>query len=204
MLTLDAILPTRPPPTYTLSPSEQSRNYSPVLWKNLFELTAAASVTTGFILLATKLYLLLSSDLSLRLSPFAQRDWPSDPTVLAPKQFPVFLSPLTLRDLPSDPNLYKAYICRVFGIKSANVIDITGHIDRTRFIAAGGSGEVWEASWKGLDKNRIIGTPKALPMVVVKLVRLPPLRDEVRKGKRYKVSLRERQSGFHFIRLVRE
>ncbi|KIL54563.1 hypothetical protein M378DRAFT_753083 [Amanita muscaria Koide BX008] len=99
--------------------------------------------------------------------------------------------PLTERDLPSDPRLYKHYLCRVFSIQFTDVIDLTGHINRQRFIAAGGSGEVWEASWQGLDNNRLIGTPKALPMAVVKLVRIPPLRDEVQKAKRYKRMKRE-------------
>ncbi|KIL59847.1 hypothetical protein M378DRAFT_969685 [Amanita muscaria Koide BX008] len=138
-------------------------------------------------LLAAEHYLL---SLPSQPSPFAQRDWPSDPTVLAPKQYPLLFSPLTERDLPPDLNLYKAYLCPVFGIKSADVLDFTGHIDRTRFIAAGGSGEVWEASWKGFNKN-LIRTPKALPKVVVKLVRLPPFRDEVHKNKRFKRMKRE-------------
>ncbi|KIL56420.1 hypothetical protein M378DRAFT_1038342, partial [Amanita muscaria Koide BX008] len=99
--------------------------------------------------------------------------------------------PLTERDLPSDPRLYKSYLCRVFSIQFTDVIDLTGHINRQRFIAAGGSGEVWEASWQGLNNNRLIGTPKALPMAVVKLVRIPPLRDEVQKAKRYKRMKRE-------------
>jgi hypothetical protein len=109
---------------------------------------------------------------------------------------------LAQHDLLSDPNLYKAYICRALSIKSADVVDFTGHIYLSQFIAAGGVGDVYEASWKGLD-NPLIGTPQALPRVVLKLVKLRPLRDEAGKGKRYKVSPLERMACFHFIYLVR-
>ncbi|KIL54038.1 hypothetical protein M378DRAFT_174454, partial [Amanita muscaria Koide BX008] len=171
---------------YLLPPSLPSSRLSPLAQYN-----QPLYYSTLLVLQLLKLYqhFLLSSLPSSRLSPQAstQRDQPSDPTVLTPEQYRLLESPLTgltQHDLPSDPNLYKAYLCRVFSIKSADVIDFTGLVDRTRFIAAGGSGEVWEASWKGLDN-------RALPMVAVKLVRLPPLRDEVHKDKRFKTIKRE-------------
>jgi hypothetical protein len=97
----------------------------------------------------------------------------------------LFSAPHPTLQCPTDPSLYRDHLCRVFKIPPADVIDLTGYVDRSEFIAAGGSGDIWKGAWKGVD-----GSPlsQMLPSVAVKLIKLVPVK-EGEKDKRFKVSI---------------
>ncbi|KAM6494678.1 hypothetical protein JOM56_009301 [Amanita muscaria] len=69
--------------------------------------------------------------------------------------------------------------------QTADVVDLSGQIVCSEFIAAGGSGHIYKGRWTaGL-------TTFGLPTIAVKVISLPPLRDETKKRKRYKRIKRE-------------
>jgi hypothetical protein len=88
---------------------------------------------------------------------------------------------------PTSPSLYRYHLCRVFKIPQADVIDLTGYVDRSEFIAAGGSGEIWKGAWKGINGSTL-RNPQMLPNVVVKMIRVLPVKDG-EKDKRFVVSI---------------
>ena len=79
---------------------------------------------------------------------------------------------------------------------SDGVIDLTAHIDRGEYVAAGGFGQVHRGKWKGVDDS-LINDSHMLPLVAVKVISLPVLRDESEKTKRLKVSRK-----LHRFRLI--
>ena len=69
---------------------------------------------------------------------------------------------------------------------STSALDWTGWLapDDDHFIGGGSFGDVFRAKWNGLPKV----LPKTVPIIVVKVIRSPPLQDN-RAQKRFKVGL---------------
>jgi len=90
----------------------------------------------------------------------------------------------------ADPALYRGYLCNVLAIPptSSDVVDLTGYIGWGTFIASGGYGQVFQGKWKDIG-GVALANSDVLPSVAVKVVSVPPLRDEREKGKRLKVSI---------------
>src|ERR1700761_2243066 len=94
---------------------------------------------------------------------------------------------------PSNPAHYRSHLIKVLRLTSNpdfasdGVIDLTAHIDRGEYVAAGGFGQVYKGKWKGVDES-ILNDSHALPVVAVKVIGLPVLRDGKEKTKRVKVS----------------
>jgi hypothetical protein len=90
---------------------------------------------------------------------------------------------------PSDPALYRGHLCNVLTIPStsSDVVDLTGYIECGTFIASGGYGQVFQGKWKDVG-GVALANSDVLPSVAVKVVSVPPLRDEKEKEKRLKVS----------------
>ena len=90
---------------------------------------------------------------------------------------------------PSDPALYRDHLCNILTIPptDSDVVDLTGYIEFGTFIASGGYGQVFKGKWKEVG-NAALANSHVLPNVVVKVVSVPPLRDEREKEKRLKVS----------------
>src|ERR1700761_428207 len=99
------------------------------------------------------------------------------------------------RVCPSNPALYRNHLIKVLqltSISSDSVIDLTDHIDLGQYIAAGGFGLVHRGKWKGVNDS-LVNDSHALPLVAVKVIRLPVLDDEKEKAKRLKVSRKMHQ-----------
>src|ERR1700761_3382605 len=96
---------------------------------------------------------------------------------------------------PSNPALYRNHLIKVLRLtvnpdfSTDGVIDLTNHIDRGEYIATGAVGQVHKGKWKGVDDS-LINDSYALPLVAVKVISLPVLRDGKEKTKRLKVSRR--------------
>src|ERR1700761_1483091 len=102
------------------------------------------------------------------------------------------------RVCPSNPALYRNHLIKVLQLTSIpdfstdSIIDLTDHIDLGQYIAAGGFGLVHRGKWKGVNHS-LVNDSHALPLVAVKVIRLPVLDDEKEKAKRLKVSRKVHQ-----------
>lgn len=85
-----------------------------------------------------------------------------------------------------DSAHYRDYICRIFNLPLADVVDLTGYINCGGFIAAGGSGQIYKGEWVEPNNPSSHGR-HTLPKVAVKLISVPALISEKRKEKRFKV-----------------
>src|ERR1700761_6182318 len=94
---------------------------------------------------------------------------------------------------PSNPALYRNHLIKVLQLtlnpdfSSGGVVDLTNHIDRGEYVAAGGFGQVHKGKWKGVDDS-LMNDSHVMPLVAVKVISLPVLRDGREKTKRLKVS----------------
>jgi len=68
------------------------------------------------------------------------------------------------------------------------VVDLTGYIECGTFVASGGYGQIFKGKWKDVG-GVALADSHVLPNVAVKVVSVPPLRDEREKEKRLKVSI---------------
>ena len=105
---------------------------------------------------------------------------------------PPFTSALDIL-CPANPALYRNHLIKVLQLplnpdfSNDGVVDLTAHIDRGEYVAAGAFGQVHIGKWKGVDDS-LINDTHVLPLVAVKVISLPVLRDERDKTKRLKVS----------------
>ena len=90
---------------------------------------------------------------------------------------------------PSDPALYRGHLCDILTIPStsSDVVDLTGYIECGAFVASGGYGQIFKGKWKDVG-GAALANSHVLPNVAVKVMSVPPLRDEREKEKRLKVS----------------
>ena len=72
-----------------------------------------------------------------------------------------------------------------------DVADLTGSIEKGDFIEAGGYGDVYKSRFK--DRRPALQVPNnyyyAPPNLAVKVIKIPSLRSEQEKKKRFKVSV---------------
>jgi hypothetical protein len=100
---------------------------------------------------------------------------------LSPSLSPMFLTPLSALSLSRSPSPNTNDSPQLGG-----VIDFSGDIECTEFVAAGGSGQIYKGRWVGMPSA---GDLDPQQKIAVKVVILSPLRDEVEKDKRFKVSI---------------
>jgi hypothetical protein len=67
------------------------------------------------------------------------------------------------------------------------ISDLTGYVGKGDFVGGGAFGDVYRGVWQNVSASHMRSTE--LPEIAIKVMRVPPLRDEREKTKRLKVRI---------------